>query len=301
MEAVPSLGVPLAVARRDFLADCRLRNLSPRTLECYRDIVGDFASTHAARADLGVLDLAAGRAWLATKASHAPASRSLYVRVIRRFARWCAAEYDGYRYPLERLSQPIVPETIPKALSPDRLRNLIESNDEPISYALTFLVETGLRASEAIEVRLGDLDRDGVLVRAAKGGHERVVPMSPHLAVQTAWYLKRTRPAFILDGSSDILLVSARGHAYSRRTLHRTVAAAGARAAIDGLGPHDLRRQFAHDLGENGVSLHVLAALLGHRSLDMVARYARAVSADAARALARTSPLAEAHRGRPSR
>jgi integrase/recombinase XerD len=294
---ITPVGISLATALRDFLADCRLRNLSSRTLECYRDIVGDLLASAPPRADLTYLDLAVARLWLLSKEDHAPASRSLYVRVIRRFARWCAAEYEGYHYRLERLSQPSVPATIPKALSQARLLGLIDCNDDPVLYTLTFLVETGLRASEAIEVRLSDLDHEGVLVRAPKGDRERIVPISAHLAKETRAYLAKARGAFIDDPECDVLLISARGKPHSRRTLHRTVADAGLRAGIEGLGPHDLRRQFAHDLGEAGVSLHVLALLLGHRSLDMVARYARAVDADSVRALARTSPLGAA-RGR---
>jgi integrase/recombinase XerD len=292
---MPPTGRSLQSVIAEFLADCRRRNLSPRTLECYTDVLCGFAKGLPLDADLAALDLASARAWLDSKADRAPATRALYVRVLRRFGRWAAGEHETYAFPLTRLGQPVVPDRASRALAPAQVAELLARAPEPANYAIAFLLETGLRASEAVSVTLEDLSPDGILVRHAKGARERIVPMSRSLAVATRRYLARVRPAYVEDSDEPTLLVNTRGRPYTRHTLHRLVARTAESAGLR-LSPHDLRRQFAHDLAEEQVSVWVLAALMGHRSLDTLGRYTRPTERDLTAALERTSPLERARR-----
>ena len=73
------VGVSLDSVISDFLADCARRNLSPRTSECYRDVLSDFAGRQAPGADLAALDLASARRYLEREATDSGALRQILV------------------------------------------------------------------------------------------------------------------------------------------------------------------------------------------------------------------------------
>lgn len=101
-----------------------------------------------------------------------------------------------------------------------------------------FLVETGLRISEALAVDVGDEVPDGLYVRG-KGDRERWVPLS-ELARAALSELGGRIP-------------------FAERTIQKRFRAAG-------FTPHRLRHTFATDLLEAGAGLEVTQTLLGHAS-----------------------------------
>ena len=65
------------------------------------------------------------------------------------------------------------------------------------------------------------------------------------------------------------------GGPFDRRTMHRYVAAVAKRAGVGHVHPHQLRHTLATQSINRGMSLEAIAALLGHRSMDMTLTYAR--------------------------
>ena len=65
------------------------------------------------------------------------------------------------------------------------------------------------------------------------------------------------------------------GRPFDRRTVHRYVAAVAKRAGVGHVHPHQLRHTLATQSINRGMSLEAIAALLGHRSMDMTLTYAR--------------------------
>ncbi len=65
------------------------------------------------------------------------------------------------------------------------------------------------------------------------------------------------------------------GQPFDRRTIHRYVATIAKRAGIGHVHPHQLRHTLATQSINRGMSLEAIAALLGHRSMDMTLTYAR--------------------------
>jgi hypothetical protein len=65
------------------------------------------------------------------------------------------------------------------------------------------------------------------------------------------------------------------GKPFDRRTIQRYVAAVAKRAGIGHVHPHQLRHTLATQSINRGMSLEAIAALLGHRSMDMTLTYAR--------------------------
>ena len=138
---------------------------------------------------------------------------------------------------------------------------------------------TGLRISEALDLKLDDVDLEqGVLtIRAAKRGRWRLVPIHASTVVALADYLER-REQFLGQTASRFLFISNRGTRLDIGRVHRAFyqlsRQTGLRADGACKGPrlHDFRHRFAvltlvrwYQSGDDPArKLSVLSTYLGH-------------------------------------
>ena len=138
------------------------------------------------------------------------------------------------------------------------------------------LARTGLRTSELCELaadavtRIGT-DRYWLRVPVGKLRNDRMIPLHPEVVdlfaewtATNAEHIRATR-RLLADDHAPI----------DRRTVHRIVARIGAVAGIDDMHPHRLRHTLATQAINRGMRLEAIAALLGHRSLEMTLVYAK--------------------------
>jgi site-specific recombinase XerD len=157
---------------------------------------------------------------------------------------------------------------LPHAPRPQETDALLESLETPGPLGLRnralfeLVYSAGLRAQEAVDLRLADVDfeQESVLVRG-KGGKERAVPLGEEAAFHLGRYLELARPA-LARGAVDTLFLSARGRPLDTSTLRRLVG-----------NPHRLRHAFATHLLEGGADLRTIQELLGHASLSTTQIY----------------------------
>jgi integrase len=144
-----------------------------------------------------------------------------------------------------------------------------------MSTMLALLFATGLRISEALALRIADVTPDGLVIRKAKFGKTRLVPL--HTSAQSAieHYLDRRRA---VAGSDDHLFVSIKGTRLSyggvRKAWRKVLREAGLPARSGGRRPrvHDIRHTFAVRALESApdrrdrIARHMLAVstYLGH-------------------------------------
>lgn len=274
----------------DFLKHQRVvRNLSPHSLRAYRvdlDLLCSWLRDHRGKA---VVD--ADRDDLREFAMHlhsslAPSSvarrmatmRSLY-RHLRRTERLAVDIAEGLRNPKQV-------QTLPKVLSVDQVLQLLRAVAPPKDPRLAArdlaLIEliygAGLRVSEAVGLRLRDLDLDQQLARVkGKGAKVRLSPFGgPAVAALRAWL--RARQEF-LEGRADdpqqghLFLNTWRGPLSTRsvrRLLEKRCLAAGLPRVV---GPHALRHSFATHLLDEGAGIRDVQELLGHEQLSTTQRY----------------------------
>ncbi|HWM14415.1 MAG TPA: tyrosine-type recombinase/integrase [Gaiellaceae bacterium] len=157
---------------------------------------------------------------------------------------------------------------LPHAPRPPETDDLIAgaSDDGPLGLRnralLELLYSAGLRAQEAVTLRLADVDFEQELVRVdGKGGKERVVPLGEEAAYRVRRYLEDGRPQ-LARGAVDTLFLSARGRPLDTSTLRRLLP-----------NPHRLRHAFATHLLEGGADLRTIQELLGHSSLSTTQVY----------------------------
>ena len=150
------------------------------------------------------------------------------------------------------------------AQDPNRRRRLM----------VELLARTGMRVGElaGLEddamVSLGDIRQ--LRIPVGKLHNDRYVPLLPMLVDLIVGYRAWRGPS-----RSGRLVERDDGKPFDRRTIHRYVAAVAKRAGIGHVHPHQLRHTLATQSVNRGMSLEAIAALLGHRSMDMTLVYAR--------------------------
>lgn len=143
----------------------------------------------------------------------------------------------------------------------------------------------GLRISEAISLRVSDIDSQRMVLRVAqgKGQADRYVMLSPRLLEILRSYWRVGRPQrWLLPGSVP-------GQHVTAETVRLACRDARSRACINKpITPHALRHAFATHLLESGTDVRTIQSLLGHRSLATTSRYLKVATSTVC---ATTSPF----------
>lgn len=144
------------------------------------------------------------------------------------------------------------------------------------------LLDSGMRASELCDLRIGDYDRERGRLHIAHGkmDKERSVIIGTR-AQRAVWRYLATREG---ARDADPLFVTSRGGRMNRNTLTQMLGRIGSRAGVQHTHAHRFRHTFAITFLRNGGDLLTLQVLLGHESLAMVRNYVRLAQADIDRA-----------------
>lgn len=139
---------------------------------------------------------------------------------------------------------------------------------------IVVLYRAGLRISEALTLRVKDLDQDAGTIRVlqGKGGRTRLVGLDPGAWAILQLWLDR-RPQLGLSSKHPVFCTLSGEplkDSYCRALLPRLAAKAGIEKRVH---PHGLRHSFAFELANEGVPVHAIQALLGHASLSTTAVY----------------------------
>ena len=139
--------------------------------------------------------------------------------------------------------------------------------------AIELLARTGMRVGELCELEADAITRIGdghwLRIPVDKLHNDRYVPLHPHLVALLDDYRRDHGPhphGRLLSGEQGPL---------NRYAVQRWLTAIAKRAGIGHVHPHRLRHTLATQAINRGMSIEAIAALLGHRSLDMTRQYAR--------------------------
>jgi integrase/recombinase XerD len=180
---------------------------------------------------------------------------------------------------LARVKLVHVPRTLPVVLSREEVARLIAgARNLKHRTALSVAYGTGLRVSEVIGLKVGDVDSQRMTLRVerGKGQKDRYAMLSPVLLEQLRqWWRQGHAQGKILPGG---WLFPGRNPVdpLTDRQLNRAVHAAAIVAGIDKpVSMHTLRHCFATHLLEDKVDIRVIQVLLGHKKLETTALYAQ--------------------------
>jgi integrase/recombinase XerD len=268
-----------------------VRRMSPNTLESYaRDLsqLAAFAEKRERAVEsLDRRDLEAFVRSLMTSGL-SPRSVARSVACVRGFYKFITAEQKLARNPADDLRSPRAWQTLPKFLSLEDVDRLLAQPDVSTPRGLRdkalieLLYATGLRVTELISLRAGDLHMDdGYLTCVGKGDKQRMVPMGHDAATWVTRYIRDGRPALLRKRSSPWLFVNARdGGALSRIGFWKVLKEYGKTAGLAGdLSPHVLRHSFATHLLDRGADLRMIQVMLGHADLSTTQIYTHVLEA----------------------
>jgi site-specific recombinase XerD len=248
--------------------DMQLRNLAPGTQKNYIAHVAGFAKYFGKSPD--ELDIEAVRQYqlyLLQQRKLSPESVNQYVSAVK------------FLY-LTTLEMPWTDEYFPHVRRPLKLP-VVLSQEEVLAFfdhipslkyraALMVCYGAGLRISEAVALKVSDIDSQRGLLRIEQGkGHkDRYAMLSPRLLEVLRRYHRAARPQGYLFPSWR------REHHLCTTSLQLACREAALRARIGKrVTVHTLRHSFATHLLENGADIRIIQVLLGHSRIDTTARY----------------------------
>lgn len=229
-----------------------------------------------------------------------PASLARMRSSLRRYFAWLAE--NGYRHddPTARLEPARLRKPLPRSIGETDVEKLLAAPDPATptgsrdAAMLELLYACGLRVSELVGLRLGNLNlQDGILRVRGKGQKERIVPIGEDAVAAVERYIHSARPQLRKNPLDDTLFLNERGKAITRQAFWKLVRdyaiACGITARVS---PHTLRHAFATHLVNHGADLRVVQMLLGHSSLSTTQIYTHIAEARLAGIFAAHHPRA---------
>jgi integrase/recombinase XerD len=259
--------------------------LAKNTLEAYRRDLSQFAAWLDAQHRKALIsadqaDIQSYLGYQFRKKTRATSVARL-LSVLKRFYRYCLRQGRVKADPTLRIDSPKLPRGLPKSLTEEDVENLLAAPrvEKTLGLRDKAMLETlyasGLRVSELVALKLGQVSQDmGVVRVVGKGSKERLVPLGEEAIAWIRQYLKEARPELLSGRAADDLFVTARGSAMTRQMfwhlLRRYAAQAGLKKSIS---PHTLRHAFATHLLNHGADLRVVQLLLGHSDISTTQIY----------------------------
>jgi len=185
-----------------------------------------------------------------------------------------------------------VPRTLPVILSPEEVTRLIAAAENlKHQVALSIAYGAGLRASEVVALKVGDIDSQRMTLRIqrGKGQKDRYAMLSPLMLerLRSWWRVAKSQGkmlpgGWLFPGLNPI-------DPLSTRQLNRAIHAAADAAKLDKrVSMHSLRHAFATHLLEQKTDIRVIQVLLGHNQIETTTLYTQ-VATELLRQV--TSPL----------
>ena len=280
--------------RQSIDAYLALRRAVGFQLKTEEHLLHDFARWASDRGETHVRTQTATE-WAATARS--TWQRERRVRAVAGFARHARAEDPLHEVPPIFVFGRRHVRPRPHIYSPDEIGRLLDAASRlpaiwplrPQVFPTLFglLASTGLRVSEALALRFGDVTSDGLVIRKAKFNKSRLVPLHETVASALGRYLELRRRA---SSVSDYVFVSPMGGRLPYKTVSQTflrlMRQAGLRSGPGTPGPriHDLRHTFAvraleacpHDGSPVGWRVRALSTYLGHGNIADTCWYLQA-------------------------
>ena len=169
----------------------------------------------------------------------------------------------------------------------------------PFGHRNRAIIETlyscGLRVSELVSLRLGDLFFDDGFIRVVgKGDKQRLVPVSAEAVRLIGHYLEQRRTLPVDAKHAEVLFLNNKGRKLTRVMVFYIIRDAADRAGITKrISPHTFRHSFATHLLEGGADIRQVQELLGHESILTTEIYTHLDSENLRRNVDRHHPLSD--------
>lgn len=282
------------------------RGLTPNTVAAYGADLGRFVRFVGEQRSARELDLGVVSAYLASLGTAGLGARSTarHLSAVRGFSRFLVREGLLASDPTALAARPKTGRRLPRPLSPEEVLRLIRTPDEKTLRGLrdrallSLAYAAGLRVSELVGLRVGDLDaRRGVVAAFGKGQKRRLVPLGEvalrHLEAYRSALLEQPPAKSAKATASGVLFPAPSGGPLTRQAFWHIVRRHARRAGLQGrIHPHRLRHSFATHLLSGGADLRSVQTMLGHADVATTEIYTQVTRDHVRAAHARAHPRA---------
>jgi len=204
--------------------------------------------------------------------------------------------------PTENLGSIKVGRSLPKPISIDQVRHLLQQTAELSTpeakrdrAMLELLYASGMRVSELVSLNLGDVDTGEGYVRCFGKGHkERLIPIYERAASAVEEYVKEARPKLVRNDTEEALFLNVRGDRLTRQGLWQILKGYAKSANLEAeVSPHTLRHSFATHMLNGGADLRLVQELLGHANISTTQVYTHLTSEHVRRTYEKSHPRAK--------
>ena len=261
--------------RQRMLEELQRRNFSPDTIRSYIRAVRDFAAHfHKPPDQMGVEELREFQLHMLRDQKLATGTVQYRMTALHFFFKRVLKRHDPELYDIALTRRP---KKLPVVLSSEEVEKLIEAAPN-IRYRMILLLlyATGLRRTEASQLKIADIDskRMVIHVHEGKNSRDRELPLTPKLlaALREYWRACKVKPRVYLFPTRRKTAGEERPITDKAVWLACTESARLA-GLSKRLGPHTLRHTFATHLIESGTDLPTLQLLMGHQKLQDTTLY----------------------------
>lgn len=174
------------------------------------------------------------------------------------------SERFDHKLKLDKLPNVKIERKLPKVLAMSEIKNILESiTNLKHRTLLSLCYACGLRISEALNLKLVNVDSERMVIEilAAKGGKDRIVPISDNILKELRDYYKAYKPqVYLFEGAK-------KGERYTAVSANSVLKTGAKKAGLKKpVHMHMLRHSYATHLLESGVDTRYIQKLLGHKS-----------------------------------
>jgi integrase/recombinase XerD len=282
-----------------FLLDRKVQNVAPGTLKFYQKKCQLFIGFCEGQLIKNVTDITPNiiRSYLLflEEKGHNPGGIHAAYRALKAFLRWFEneAEPEGWSDPINKVKAPRVGlaplepadlgdiQSLLKTCDPN---NFLGARDRAL---ILFLLDSGVRAGELLDINLVDIDliTGAVVIKHGKGRKPRTVYVGKMSRKALRSYLKCCK------GDNPALWISSQGERLTYDGLRAIITRRAKLADVKSPSLHSFRRAFAINMLRAGVDVFSLQKLMGHADLQVLRRYLAQTTEDIAQAHRIGSPV----------
>ncbi len=277
----------ISMVIQEFGFDCRIRKLSPKTIENYGKQLS-YLQRYLAQ-EHGITAIEAVRSihikqFLAMMddKGRKPQYINDLLKVFKTFFNYCEKEGHVKTSPAAGIRNMKQPKTVIMTFSEGEIRGLLNYyNGQDFlnmrnKAIIAMLFDTGMRLAEVLNLHAEQIHDDYILVHG-KGNKERLVPVSPFLAKLLLRY-RVVRDSYFKDKAipEGFVFVSNRGKRLTSEVVRTMLIQAAKEIGVNPqvrVSPHTCRHTFAHLQLKNGLDLYSLSRLMGHENIAITQRY----------------------------
>jgi integrase/recombinase XerD len=264
------------------------KNASANTISAYRNDLNQFADYLSANMPHDANWLSVRPETISAyvgdlnKNKYASSTTARKIAALKTLFHWLSQRGLIQDDPTRHLKSPKVEKRSPRLLTEDEVAHLFDMASKmppPRSMRDRALLEviysTGMRVSEAIGLKLGDIDFETAMVRCAgRGARQRTAPLTSQAAAALRDYLDNARADMMGSAASEYVFLNPLGTRLTRQAVWQLTRQYAQMAGIQGeLTPHTLRHSRAAHMLDSGEDIRRVQEWLGHANLATTQTY----------------------------